>query len=509
MSPSHNSITIQPLSTAAEQYSSRFCTIQSQFNHSALQQSSTARAFEDASVVFHTYTLLHLYTMSLSVSAAPAAPAAAAAAAAVLSSSSAHPSVNASAASAVSSSANNKEWDDLWPVEQILQLDDDDVLPTMVDSWFSNGQYRELVESWGTADLKKVCAKLHIGPVKGSGATTKMRMAIKVAIEKCATERAMDTDESDEDVPPRSSPSSPPRILGERRSRTQPAPATPSSRGPSDGLLAALASLPTAPKRAAAVAAASPRRSTGGRKGKKKRVQVDVDSESDPSVASSSSASSSSSDSSSESDSGAAPSAAANFISRKSRSRAIDDGVEESGMAKPLAKQFVRNLMAQAGRHGSAYEVYKYDVRFKKERNRRECMALARILDSLLSKEYKSALERLCRRLAGVHAADQGGDNWAICDAFELVMEKQSFVPDAHLQRAVKSVMRLQALETAGTKSDNTRSRANKPSSAGGGSKYSAGKGGARPSSSSSSQPGAPLSSSRKKSTGNKGGSDD
>jgi hypothetical protein len=417
------------------------------------------------------------------------------------------------AAASSSSSSNAKEWDDLWPVEQILQLEDDDeVLPTMVDSWFPNGQYKEIVESWGITDLKKVCTKLHLPTVKGAGATTKMRAAIKVAIEKCARDRAMDTEELDADVPPTdAAPSSPPRILRDRRSRAvAPAPASASSsRVPSDDLLAALASLPPAPKRTAVAVAASPRRSTGGRKGKKKRVEVDVDSDSDPSAASSSSVSSSSSDSSSESDSDAAPSAAANFTSRKSRARAVDDGVEESGMAKPLAKHFVRNLMAQAGRHGSAYEVYKYDVRFKKERNRRECMALARILDSLLSKDYKTALERLCRRLAGVHAADQGGDNWAICDAFELVMEKQSFVPDAHLQRAVKSVIRLQALETAGTKSNSTRSRANKTSSTGGGSKYSAGKGGARPSSSSSSQPGAPLSSSRKKSTGTKGGSED
>ena len=107
----------------------------------------------------------------------------------------------------------------------------------------------------------------------------------------------------------------------------------------------------------------------------------------------------------------------------------------------PLSKQFIRNLMSQAGKNGSAYEVYKYDVHFKKDRNKRECMSLARVLDSLLAQDYKAAREKICRRLAGVHAAD-GSDNGDICDAFELVMERQSFVPDAHLQRAVKNVIR-------------------------------------------------------------------
>jgi hypothetical protein len=35
-----------------------------------------------------------------------------------------------SGTSAVASSTSGKDWDDLWPIEQVLQLDDEDVLPT-------------------------------------------------------------------------------------------------------------------------------------------------------------------------------------------------------------------------------------------------------------------------------------------------------------------------------------------------------------------------------------------
>jgi hypothetical protein len=178
-------------------------------------------------------------------------------------------------------------------------------------------------------------------------------------------------------------------------------------------------------------------------------------------------------------------------------------------MSKPLAQGFIRNLMAQAGRNGSAFDVYKHDIKFLKQRNQRECMSLARVLDALLAKRVDVALERLCRRLAGVHAADQANDHWALCDAFELVMERQSFVPDDHLQRVVKAVMRMQALESAGAKkTGGARSHGGKPAgSAFGSSKPPSSKSAVRGSSSYST--GAPSSASRKKTQPGKGGSDE
>ena len=58
------------------------------------------------------------------------------------------------------------------------------------------------------------------------------------------------------------------------------------------------------------------------------------------------------------------------------------------------------------------------------------------------------ALELTVRRLVGVQTADMSGI-WAVCDQFELVMDKQSFVPDEFLARALKNAARLETLEQA------------------------------------------------------------
>ena len=122
--------------------------------------------------------------------------------------------------------------------------------------------------------------------------------------------------------------------------------------------------------------------------------------------------------------------------------------MDESGLARPMAAQWLRNALASAGAGGSLYKLFKDQLKFDKERNRRECMSLARVLDCLLKKERAKAQEHLVRRLAGVHAAD-ATDDWQLCDQFELVMDRTSFVPDEHMQRAVKNVMRMRALESS------------------------------------------------------------
>ena len=106
-------------------------------------------------------------------------------------------------------------------------------------------------------------------------------------------------------------------------------------------------------------------------------------------------------------------------------------------------------MLAGAGRDGSIHKVFKYDVVFQKERNRRECLLLAKVLDAIRKKQYKLARELLCRRIAGVHSADTSG-NWSMCDAFEQVLDKQSFVPDGVMQRVLKSVSRMKAVEEVG-----------------------------------------------------------
>ena len=153
--------------------------------------------------------------------------------------------------------------------------------------------------------------------------------------------------------------------------------------------------------------------------------------------------SSSSSSSSSPTESG---SDSEDFSSRKSRKRGVEDGMEQSGLSKPLARKFLRNLERAAGSSRfSVLALYKErDV--KQTRNRREMEFLARTVDLLRRKEYGRVLEAVVRRLVGVETADRSG-NWKLCDAFELITEKQSFVPDDFLARALKTVKRIEAIE--------------------------------------------------------------
>jgi hypothetical protein len=120
--------------------------------------------------------------------------------------------------------------------------------------------------------------------------------------------------------------------------------------------------------------------------------------------------------------------------------------MEASGRSQPMAKEFIRNVLHNSGGN-SVYRVFKYDVVFTSERNRRECLALSRILDAALLGDMQQLVEMTVRRLAGVHTADSSDNNWDACDAIEQVMEKQSFVPTKFLQRTLRTVVQLQALQ--------------------------------------------------------------
>ena len=124
----------------------------------------------------------------------------------------------------------------------------------------------------------------------------------------------------------------------------------------------------------------------------------------------------------------------------------IRDGMEESGLARPLAQKFLHNLCHAAGsRTFSVLGLYK-DRDVRQVRNRYEMEFLARAIDLMRRGRYEETLEALVRRLVGVETADRSG-NWKLCDAFELITEKQSFVPDDFLARALKAVKRIEAVE--------------------------------------------------------------
>lgn len=119
--------------------------------------------------------------------------------------------------------------------------------------------------------------------------------------------------------------------------------------------------------------------------------------------------------------------------------------MDAAGGAGRIAKDVLRRILQ---RGPSVHHVTRYDTTFRSERNRRECLALAKILDALNSRDISLARELATRRYSGVQLADTSGD-WNYCDVVEGVMDKQSYLPEDFLQRVVKSVMRVEALDKA------------------------------------------------------------
>jgi hypothetical protein len=122
------------------------------------------------------------------------------------------------------------------------------------------------------------------------------------------------------------------------------------------------------------------------------------------------------------------------------------------GHAQPIAREFIRSAKETAGGR-SLYELYKYDIipRFgdRQTHAKSECIALARVIDAILRNDREGALELLCRRLGGVQMGAETG-NWDMCRTLESVTERRSFVPERVMASALKTVTRMQAIQSKG-----------------------------------------------------------
>jgi hypothetical protein len=124
----------------------------------------------------------------------------------------------------------------------------------------------------------------------------------------------------------------------------------------------------------------------------------------------------------------------------------VDHQLARAGIHSSFAKGFVANARFAAGGR-TMYQLYKeVTASFSLESAKRECLALSRILDALLRGDTTAALEHTCRRLGGVHTAAETG-NWAMCERLETEAEQRSFVPDAFMRSALKSVVQMQAVK--------------------------------------------------------------
>ncbi len=145
----------------------------------------------------------------------------------------------------------------------------------------------------------------------------------------------------------------------------------------------------------------------------------------------------------------------------------MEDALAQAGVQRSFARGFVANARFAAGGR-SMFQLYKeVTAGFPTESSKRECLALARILDALLRGDTAAALEHTCRRLGGVHTAAETG-NWAMCERLETEAEQRSFVPDAFMRSALKSVTQMQAVKKSAAESAAGRGALSKAASGSG-----------------------------------------
>jgi len=115
-----------------------------------------------------------------------------------------------------------------------------------------------------------------------------------------------------------------------------------------------------------------------------------------------------------------------------------EDFPDPEAVTEPAADSYAPTVLANAKTAGSVLN-WVNGQDFVKTRNRFEAVALAAAIDSLVKDVPASHLgiEILCRRLTGVHLADQN-NNWDLCKAVEWPYASQSLLDQRLMTRAVK-----------------------------------------------------------------------
>ena len=124
-----------------------------------------------------------------------------------------------------------------------------------------------------------------------------------------------------------------------------------------------------------------------------------------------------------------------------------DDAEDQPDQPEPdnSSPVYAPTVLANAHKSGSVSNWVKAQT-FKKTRNQFEAIALAAAIDALLNEDGVSAsaqgVEILCRRLTGVHLADEN-NNWDLCKAVEWPYDSESLLDQRLLSRAIKDAAAL------------------------------------------------------------------
>ena len=123
---------------------------------------------------------------------------------------------------------------------------------------------------------------------------------------------------------------------------------------------------------------------------------------------------------------------------------------------KPIAAYIFKRV------NGLFYKTFNETVKFEKEGNKQQCLALCYIIDQMIREGLGTnslAVEMAVRRLIGVQSADLSGD-WNYCSELEIQGNSQSFLPGDMLKHIITRTSRLYALQQK--QSTNSYGAANK-----------------------------------------------
>lgn len=417
-----------------------------------------------------------------------------------------------------------RAWKDLLPSEQVVQLEPDELWPTIAAQWGRPGAelITSFAEAWEGEELAAVV--LHLGlevpPRRGRRDywETALRRQVVAAVRAYAADHPelfADAQERQEREPQQpearqrsdralldaareSPPGTPPQAGNAAALRDRP-PESPSiaRRSPrgsaasrSADAMRALGQLPLVDRALERAERPSPERKeskppVSRARSSKRRVaalpRVDLlrhaaEDDDDPEDSPSSSSSEGESDADDRDWAQDSDDAAAAISARGGRLRPdeFDSRLAETGVhRRSFAKGFLRNALAAAA--GRAFHQLFKELTTQWDASvhcKREALSHARTLDLLLVlprnvRGVSEVLEHVCRRLGGVQTAALSG-SWEMCDRLESETSVKNFVPDYFMSTALKQVTREQAVRKSAAEGLNAGKR---PSSQGAGRK--------------------------------------
>jgi len=152
---------------------------------------------------------------------------------------------------------------------------------------------------------------------------------------------------------------------------------------------------------------------------------------------------------------------------RHSSRHSSNRGSSSRGKDDLLVSEWIHNVLVDGT---TVFERFTTaTAKWSGERNRKEVLVLAKIIDLIRSGNSRQALDRAMRRIAGVQAAEQSG-SWMMSNVLENNMEAQSFLPARAWNAALKQASRLEAMRKNSQAAGGSGSSAgkDKPKSSGG-----------------------------------------